>query len=83
MALPDPVPDAFAREFQLSTVHTPVGDEFRVMDRRGDGQNQDRAGDQGHRCRARTERDKYPGDGRAGPAPDGNCLMIHDPQMRA
>ena len=28
MALPDPVPDAFAREFQLSTVHTPVGDEF-------------------------------------------------------
>ena len=28
MTLPDPVPDAFAREFQLSTVHTPVGDEF-------------------------------------------------------
>jgi len=28
MALPDPVPDAFAREFQLSTVHAPVGDEF-------------------------------------------------------
>lgn len=28
LALPDPVPDAFAREFQLSTVHTPVGDEF-------------------------------------------------------
>jgi pimeloyl-ACP methyl ester carboxylesterase len=27
-ALPDPVPDAFAREFQLSTVHTPVGDAF-------------------------------------------------------
>jgi non-heme chloroperoxidase len=26
--LPEPVPDAFAREFQLSTVHTPVGDEF-------------------------------------------------------
>ena len=28
MSLSDPVPDAFAREFQLSTVHTPVGDEF-------------------------------------------------------
>ena len=28
LALPDPVPDAFAREFQLSTVYTPVGDEF-------------------------------------------------------
>jgi pimeloyl-ACP methyl ester carboxylesterase len=28
LALSDPVPDAFAREFQLSTVHTPVGDEF-------------------------------------------------------
>ena len=28
MTLPDPVPDAFAREFQLSTVHAPVGDEF-------------------------------------------------------
>jgi pimeloyl-ACP methyl ester carboxylesterase len=27
-SLSDPVPDAFAREFQLSTVHTPVGDEF-------------------------------------------------------
>ena len=27
-ALRDPVPDAFAREFQLSTVHTPVGDAF-------------------------------------------------------
>jgi len=26
--LPDPVPEAFVREFQLSTVHTPVGDEF-------------------------------------------------------
>jgi pimeloyl-ACP methyl ester carboxylesterase len=26
--LPDPVPDAFVREFQLSTVHAPVGDEF-------------------------------------------------------
>ena len=26
--LSDPVPDAFAREFQLSTVYTPVGDEF-------------------------------------------------------
>lgn len=26
--LSDPVPDAFAREFQLSTVHAPVGDEF-------------------------------------------------------
>ena len=28
MSLADPVPDAFAREFQLSTVYTPVGDEF-------------------------------------------------------
>jgi len=28
MSLSDPVPDAFAREFQLSTVYTPVGDEF-------------------------------------------------------
>ena len=27
-ALPDPVPEAFAREFQVSTVHTSVGDEF-------------------------------------------------------
>ena len=27
-ALSDPVPDAFAREFQLSTVYMPVGDEF-------------------------------------------------------
>jgi len=27
-SLSDPVPDAFAREFQLSTVYTPVGDEF-------------------------------------------------------
>ena len=27
-ALRDPVPEAFAREFQLSTVHTPVGDAF-------------------------------------------------------
>jgi len=27
-ALRDPVPAAFAREFQLSTVHTPVGDAF-------------------------------------------------------
>lgn len=27
-ALSDPVPDAFAREFQLSTVYTAVGDEF-------------------------------------------------------
>ena len=27
-ALRDPVPDAFAREFQLSTVHSPVGDAF-------------------------------------------------------
>jgi pimeloyl-ACP methyl ester carboxylesterase len=27
-SLSDPVPDAFAREFQLSTIHTPVGDEF-------------------------------------------------------
>jgi non-heme chloroperoxidase len=26
--LPDPIPEAFAREFQVSTVHTPVGDEF-------------------------------------------------------
>jgi non-heme chloroperoxidase len=26
--LPEPVPEAFVREFQLSTVHTPVGDEF-------------------------------------------------------
>ena len=26
--LSDPVPDAFVREFQLSTVHAPVGDEF-------------------------------------------------------
>jgi pimeloyl-ACP methyl ester carboxylesterase len=26
--LPDPVPDAFVREFQLSTVHVPVGDAF-------------------------------------------------------
>jgi non-heme chloroperoxidase len=26
--LPDRVPEAFVREFQLSTVHTPVGDEF-------------------------------------------------------
>ena len=26
--LSDPVSEAFAREFQLSTVHTPVGDEF-------------------------------------------------------
>lgn len=26
--LPDPVPDAFVREFQISTVHTPVGDAF-------------------------------------------------------
>ena len=26
--LPDPVPDAFVREFQLSTVHAPVGEEF-------------------------------------------------------
>jgi len=30
-ALSDPVPESFAREFQVSTVHTPVGDEF--MDR--------------------------------------------------
>ena len=28
VSLSDPVPDAFAREFQLSTVYTPVGDEF-------------------------------------------------------
>ena len=28
MALRDPVPEAFAREFQLSTVHMPVGDAF-------------------------------------------------------
>jgi non-heme chloroperoxidase len=28
LSLPDPVPEAFAREFQLSTVHTPVGDAF-------------------------------------------------------
>jgi len=28
MLLSDPVPDAFAREFQLSTVYTPVGGEF-------------------------------------------------------
>src|SRR5690349_3201242 len=27
-SLSDPVPSGFAREFQLSTVHTPVGDEF-------------------------------------------------------
>ena len=27
-ALSDPVPEAFAREFQVSTVHTPVGDDF-------------------------------------------------------
>jgi non-heme chloroperoxidase len=27
-SLADPVPEAFAREFQLSTVHTPVGDAF-------------------------------------------------------
>ena len=27
-ALPEPVPEAFVREFQLSTVHTPVGDAF-------------------------------------------------------
>lgn len=27
-SLPDPVPEAFAREFQLSTVHRPVGDAF-------------------------------------------------------
>jgi non-heme chloroperoxidase len=27
-SLPDPVPDAFVREFQLSTVHAPVGDAF-------------------------------------------------------
>jgi pimeloyl-ACP methyl ester carboxylesterase len=26
--LSDPVPEAFARDFQVSTVHTPVGDEF-------------------------------------------------------
>lgn len=26
--LPDPVPEAFVREFQRSTVHAPVGDEF-------------------------------------------------------
>lgn len=26
--LSDPVPDAFAREFQLSTVHVPLGDQF-------------------------------------------------------
>ena len=26
--LPDPVPEAFARDFQVSTVHTPVGDAF-------------------------------------------------------
>ena len=26
--LKDPVPDAFVREFQISTVHTPVGDAF-------------------------------------------------------
>ncbi len=30
-SLPDPAPESFAREFQVSTVHTPVGDEF--MDR--------------------------------------------------
>jgi pimeloyl-ACP methyl ester carboxylesterase len=27
-ALTDPVPESFARDFQLSTVHTPVGDAF-------------------------------------------------------
>jgi len=27
-SLSDPVPESFAREFQLSTVHTPVGDAF-------------------------------------------------------
>ena len=26
--LPEPVPESFVREFQLSTVHVPVGDEF-------------------------------------------------------
>lgn len=26
--LPEPVPESFVREFQLSTVHTPVGDDF-------------------------------------------------------
>ena len=31
LALSDPVPEAFAREFQVSTVHAPVGDAF--MDR--------------------------------------------------